>query len=168
MGRPLPGSKVRACTPHAHSSPSTLDVAVDQAMDRRPGYARIMPKPCRAETQCWLYVALECVQGCVVPVALSTGLTPKHLLLHVCRRAENGGSPDGIMRAKVSSLCMRAFQAMHAEARHAARVPTVSHCIANGEGEAQAAALCREHNWAFVDQDSDSFVLVDPTQSVCD
>ena len=70
------------------------------------------------------------------------------------------------MRAKASYYCMRAVQELLADPQRAARMPTISQCIAHGEGEAQAAALCRDHNWAFVDQDSDAFLLVKPSQSV--
>lgn len=83
------------------------------------------------------------------------------------RQAENGGGSDAIKRAWVSSLCMRALAKLLADPERAAQVPIIEQFIASGEGEAQAAALCRDHNWGLVDQDTDNFLLVIPAQSVC-
>ena len=74
--------------------------------------------------------------------------------------------PDSLMRARVSHYCLHAVMQLAKDRSHAALLPAINHRIAMGEGEAQAAADCRAHDWAFLDQDSDALGQVSPEQSV--
>lgn len=84
-------------------------------------------------------------------------------LLMCCRRAENSGSPDALGRARTSAYVRMAFDHMRVAGTFPANLE-IEHWFAPYEGESQAAALCAVRNYAFIDQDSDAFLVVSPEQ----